>query len=105
MKRKAFTLIELAIVVAILGVLTAIAVPAYANARVRTTEAACDKSRQAFQQAKMLWMVDNGKVFSDEVYFRDLLPEYIESPPLCPLKGTYSLNGQQGETTCSAHSR
>ena len=103
MSRRAFTIIELMIVVIVLAVLCGIAIPAYVTSRTHTQAAACEENRSAFDQAKLLWMMDNGKTATDEVYFRDLLPDYIETPPICPLKGTYFLNGLEGETTCTAH--
>lgn len=99
----AFTIVELMVVVAVLGVLLAIAIPAYSGARERSTAGACQKNRQLLDQAKQLWMVDEGKVYTDTVLFKDLLPEYIAEPPVCPAKGHYSLNGLEGQTTCTAH--
>jgi prepilin-type N-terminal cleavage/methylation domain-containing protein len=103
MSRRAFTIVELMIVVIVLAVLSAMAIPAYVTSRTHSQGAACEENRRAFDQAKLLWMMDNGKVEGDDVFFRDLLPDYIEAPPICPLKGTYELNGLEGETTCSAH--
>jgi len=102
-KRRAFTLIELTIVVAILGALAAIAVPTYASTRIKSTEAACAKNRIVLQQSKLLWMVDNGKVDSDEIHFSNLLPDYVSELPVCPMNGHYALNGLQGQVSCSAH--
>jgi prepilin-type N-terminal cleavage/methylation domain-containing protein len=103
MRRRAFTLIELVIVIAVIGVMTGIAVPVYSKTRVRTTETSCAKNRRVLQDAKVLWMIDNGKTYSDEIYFKDLIPEYVAEPPVCPLGGTYELNGLTGEVTCSKH--
>ncbi len=101
---RGFTIVELMVVVTILGVMLAIAIPAYSSARKRSSETSCARNRSILDQAKLLWMVDNGKVYSDEVLFKDLLPEYIAEPPYCEAKGQYVLNGLQGETTCTAHS-
>jgi prepilin-type N-terminal cleavage/methylation domain-containing protein len=99
-----FTIAELMVVVAVLGVILAIAIPAYSGAKERSTSGACAKNRQLFDQAKQLWMIDQGKVVADDVLFKDLLPEYIAEPPVCPTKGQYALNGLDLATTCSAHS-
>jgi prepilin-type N-terminal cleavage/methylation domain-containing protein len=99
-----FTITELMVVIAVLGVMLAIAIPAYSGSRERSASGACAKNRQLFDQAKQLWMIDQGKVSANEVLFKDLLPEYIAEPPVCPTKGQYALNGLGAETTCSVHS-
>lgn len=105
MRRRAFTLIELVIAVAVIGAMAAIAVPTFGKARVRTTETSCAKNRKALQHAKVLWQMDHEKLDSDEVLFRDLIPEYVQDPPICPMGGTYDLNGLTGETSCTVHGK
>ncbi len=62
MKRKnAFTLIELLIVVAIIGILAAIAVPNFLNAQIRAKVARVQADFQAFGVALESYCIDNGK--------------------------------------------
>jgi type II secretion system protein G len=61
MKRSAFTLIELLIVVAIIGILAAIAVPNFLNARTRAQIARVEGDLKAISTAHEMYKIDTGK--------------------------------------------
>ncbi len=58
-KRKGFTLIELLIVVAIIGILAAIAVPNFLNAQLRAKIARCKSDLKALSMAEEQYFLDN----------------------------------------------
>ena len=60
MKRCGFTLIELLIVVAIIGILAAIAVPNFLNAQLRAQIAKCVAEMKMFEDAYSMYALDNG---------------------------------------------
>ncbi len=61
MRTKGFTLIELLIVVAIIGILAAIAVPNFLNARMRAMVAKVEGEFQTMAQALEMYRMDVGK--------------------------------------------
>lgn len=60
MKTKAFTLIELLIVVAIIGILAAIAVPNFMNAQIRAKVARCQSDMKSLSTAIEQMRLDKG---------------------------------------------
>ncbi len=59
-KREAFTLIELLIVVAIIGILAAIAVPNFLNAQLRAKIAKVESEMRNISSALEMYQMDNG---------------------------------------------
>ncbi|RLD97288.1 MAG: hypothetical protein DRI92_05910 [Aquificota bacterium] len=59
MKRKGFTLIELLIVVAIIGILAAIAVPNFLNAQIRAKISRCVSDMKTLETALEMYRMDN----------------------------------------------
>src|SRR3954470_7006367 len=101
--RSAFTLVEIMIVVAIIGLLAAIAIPNLVTARKKAQRQACISTLKAIEGAKANWALHMKKADSDVPTDADLFgpDKYIESKPTCPAGGNYTLGAVREKPTCS----
>jgi prepilin-type N-terminal cleavage/methylation domain-containing protein len=105
MKNRAFTLVEVMIVVLIIGVLAAIAVPNFVKARESARRSTCLGNMKQVESAKEQWAMDNKKASGDTVTSADIAihfhPSYIKTYPSCPAGGTYTIGVIGTNISCS----
>jgi prepilin-type N-terminal cleavage/methylation domain-containing protein len=95
-KATAFTLVEIMIVVLIIGILLAIAIPNFVAARETSRAKACVANLKQIDSATQQWCMDNKKSAtnygSGPVIATDLVgtDSYIRAVPVCPSGGSYS---------------
>jgi len=98
-----FTLVEMMIVMAIIGLLAAIAVPNFVKSRALAQQNACIDNLRQIQSAKQVWALERRKGSTDTVGEAELVGPllYIKQRPVCPAGGTYEY-GMVGENvTCT----
>jgi prepilin-type N-terminal cleavage/methylation domain-containing protein len=104
-RKSGFTLVEIMIVVAIIGLLAAIAIPNFVKARTTAQKNACIANLKQIDGAIQQWALEQKKNTTDTYAFTDTtVLQYLKGTilPTCPAGGTYTEGANVGVTpNCS----
>jgi prepilin-type N-terminal cleavage/methylation domain-containing protein len=103
-RKGGFTLVEIMIVVAIIGLLASIAIPNYAQSRERVRQGVCIENLQQIEGAIQRWSLDMNKDEGQAVTYSDIR-NYLKRSVVCPSGGTsfedsYSITTVDAAPTC-----
>ncbi len=97
--RRAFTLVEIMIVVLIIGILLAIAIPNFIRARESSRAKSCQANLKQIDSSTEQYLMDNKTTTYPAL--TALTPTYLKSTPSCPSGGTYTIGSASANPSCS----
>lgn len=103
--KAGFTLIEIMIVVLIIAILLAIAIPNFLRARESSRAKSCQGNLRQIETAKEQWAMDTKAGAAATPTAANLVPDYMKGTagqlPGCPSNGNYTVGDMGTRPSCS----
>ena len=101
-RKSGFTLVEIMIVVAIIGLLAAIAIPSFMRARTTSQKNACIENLRQISGAEEQWAMESNKNTGD-AFVTTAVASYLKRSvlPACPGGGNYIYGAVGTDADCS----